>query len=331
VRPPDAAALGVVAALWAWGLWGRRLSSGSLAAIAVVALGVASLSLPYNAILTGDPLLPPHRLWSDVSFGPGIDRFGFGPDVGIPLWRDHDPLPGHGPFDVALNINKNLFLLSTELYGWAAGSLWLLLLGLVARRSWQRPDGVMLAVILAVGLLHVAYWYPGGPDYGPRFWYLMIVPLAVFTVQGTIVLAGWLEASTGGRVDGRRVAAGLVLASVVAASAGLPWRATEKYHRYREIGSELRHVSSGTRWRNALVFVDATDRADYQAAFNFLSPLLDDENPVFAMNAGQEHRAAVLRRFADRPVWIVSRATDGSARLVVRGGPYPPGDDPFPR
>ena len=151
VRPPDAAALGLVAALWAWGLWGRRLSLGGLAIVATVAIAVAAISLPYNAALNGDPLLQPHRLWSDGNFGPNADVFGFGRDIGIPLWRDHDPLPGHGPIDVALNANKNVFLLSSELFGWAAGSLWLLIAGVaLAKRQWRRPHGLMFAIVAAV-------------------------------------------------------------------------------------------------------------------------------------------------------------------------------------
>jgi hypothetical protein len=330
VRPPDAAALGVVAALWALGLRGPRLSSGSLAAIALVAAGVAALSLPYNAALTGNATLPPHRVWSDVSFGPNVDVFGFGPEIGIPLWRDHDPLPGHGLADVAIHGNRNLYLLSSELFGWAPGSLWLLLAGLLVRRSWPRADLLMVGIVAAVGLLHMAYWYPGGPDFGPRFWYLMIVPFAVFTVHGAMALGTQLAAATGGRHGGRRVGAAMVIASLTALLAGLPWRATAKYHRYRDIGADVRTLASGGQWRNALVFVDATDRADYQSAFNFLSPTLDGEDPVFALDAGPLHRRDVLRRFPERPVWVIGRPPDRSNRLVILGGPFPPGEDPLP-
>ena len=328
VRPPDAAALGLVAALWAWGLWGRRLSLGSLATVAVVAIAVAAISLPYNAALTGDPLLPPHRLWSDTNFGPNADVFGFGRDIGIPLWRDHDPLPGHGPVDVALNANKNVFLLSSELFGWAAGSLWLLVPGIVLLRHRRRPDGLMIAIVGAVALIHAAYWYPGGPDFGPRYWYLMIVPLAVFTAHGARTLGDHLAERTGSRFGGRHVAAVMTVASLTALLAGVPWRAAVKYHRYREVGADLRGLANGAEWRNALVFVEATDRTDYQSAFNFNTPTLDGPHPVFALDAGAEHRRAVLRRYPDRPVWIVGRPADGSSRLVVLGGPYPPGQDP---
>jgi hypothetical protein len=328
VRPPDAAALGIVAALWAWGLWGERLSPGALATVAVVAVAVAAISLPYNAALTGDPLMPPHRAWSDVLFGPNADRFGFGPEVGIPLWRDHDPLPGHGPLDVLINTNRNLYLLSSELFGWAAGSLWLLLIGIVLRREWRRADRVMLAVVVAVVGLHVAYWYPGGPDIGPRFWYLAIVPLAVFTVHGATAIGAQLARLRGGRYGMSHVAMPLVIASVTAVAAGLPWRGASKYHRYREIGGEVRALARSAQLQNALVFVHATDRTDFQAAFNFDSPTLDGAGPVFALDSGPVHRAAVLKHFPDRPVWIIGRPSNGTPRLQILGGPYAAGQDP---
>ncbi len=326
IRPPDAAALGVVAALWAWGLWGRRLSMASLATVAAVAIGVAALSLPYNAALTGDPLMPPHRFWSIANFGPGVDVFGFGPKVGIPLWRDHDPLPGHGPIDVALNTNRNLFLLSSELFGWGTGSLWLLLVGIALKRKWRGADGLMLGIVAAVGLLHVAYWYPGGPDFGPRFWYLMIVPLAVFTAQGAAEVGSNLSRATGARFGGRTVGVVIVVASLTAVLAGLPWRSAKKYHRYREIGADVRSLASGRHWDNALVFVHS-NRHDFQAAFNFESPTLEGAGPIFAFDAGPEHRSAVLRHYPHRPVWIIGRAHDG-ARMVILGGPFSPGEDP---
>lgn len=328
VRPPDAAALGVVAALWAWGLWGERLSLGSLATIAVVAVAVAAVSLPYNAALTGDPLMAPHRAWSDAMFGPNADVFGFGPGIGIPLWRDHDPLPGHGILDVVINTNRNLYLLSSELFGWAAGSLWLLLLGITLKRKWRHADRVLMCVVVAVIGLHFAYWYPGGPDIGPRYWYPAIVPLAVFTVHGATAFGAQVARLTGGKYGMAHVAMPLVIASVTAVGAGLPWRGVSKYHRYREIGGEVRAMARSAPLKHALVFVHATDRTDYQAAFNFNSPTLDGPGPVFALDAGPVHRAAVLKRYPDRPVWIIGRPPDGTPRLQILGGPYAAGQDP---
>jgi hypothetical protein len=327
VRPLDAALLGVVVALWALGLWGRRLTSGSLVTIALVAASVAALSLPYNATLTGDILRPPHSQWSETLWGPGVDALGFGPDVGIPLWREHDPLPGHGLPDVILNTNKNVYLLSTELFGWATGSLWLLLLPVVLGRR-RAGDGVMLAVVTAVVLANTLYWHPGGPDLGPRYWYLAIVPLAVLSVRGAAELGRLLQVRTQATWSGRHVVAGVLVASLAGLLLGVPWRAATKYHRYRDIGAEVASMARRYDWEHALIFLRQSERSDYQAAFNSNTPELGRGGPVYARDAGPEHRALVVKAFPDRPIWLIGRRPDGSDGLVVLEGPLEAGRNP---
>ena len=36
------------------------------------------------------------------------------------------------------------------------------------------------------------YWYSGGPDFGARYWYLILVPLVVLSVRGLQALQGSL-------------------------------------------------------------------------------------------------------------------------------------------
>ena len=332
-RPFDAALLGTAAALWGWGVGGKRLSLGSLAAIAIVSLGIAGTLYFYNTALTGIADVPPFKQWNDGLFGPGVDRFGFGPNVGVPLWRNMDPLPGHGLADVVLNANKNFFLMSFELFGWATGSLILALLACVLG-PWRRADTIMFGVPLIVIIGTAFYWAPGGPDLGARYWYLMIVPVVVLTVRGAQMLAHRLKNSGTPNRAGARIAAGMFLASATAFLCVMPWRSVTKYHRYREIGNDVRVLARQHNWDHVLVFVRSTERADYQAAFNFNDPRFGSEGPVYALDAGPEHRAAVVQRFADRPIWIIGRRSDGREGLVVTAGPLPAGvnppGDPYP-
>lgn len=326
-RPFDAALLGCAAALWGWGVGGKRLSIGSLATIAIISLGVASLMFPYNRLLTGSATVPPFQLWADNLFGPGVDVFGFGPNVGIPLWRNIDPLAGHGLADVVLNANKNFTTMNFELFGWAAGSLSLALLACTLG-PWRRGDAIMLGIPLIVILGHSFYWAPGGPDLGARYWYLLIVPLTLLTVRG----AQMLRSRTGDRGKqaraGTRTGAAILIASASALLCVMPWRSMTKYHRYRDIGGEVRALARENNWDNALVFVRSPFRSDYQSAFNFMSPRLGT-GPVFALDAGPAHREAVVRRFPDRPIWIIGPATeDHAGHLTVKVGPLPSGTAP---
>ncbi len=318
IRPFDAALLGAAAALWAWGLFGKRLSLPALLTICVTSLAVASLSLVYNQVLTGDPLTTPHHQWAEVLFGPGSDVFGFGRTVGIPLWRNADPLEGHGLADVVLNANKNFFLLHTDLLGWLGGSL--VLAGLGAATA-NRADRFMLLVPAIVIGCHSFYWAPGGPDLGARYWYLILVPLLVLTVRGIAFLLQHISEA--------RVSAFLCLSVATALVGFIPWRAVTKYHRYRDIGGEVRAVLPPTAGqRPALVFVRAVQRSDYQSAFNFNTPTLDGPAPVFVLDRGEPSRSEVARRYADREVWLIGRPHPEQTTLVVLQGPLPPGVTP---
>lgn len=326
-RPFDAALLGTAAALWGWGLGGKRLSLGSLAVIAIVSLGIASTLFTYNAELTGSAGLPPFKQWSLGLFGPGVEVFGFGPKVGPPLWRNMDPLPGHGLADVVLNANKNFFLMSFELFGWATGSLILAVLACLLG-PWRRADAIMFGVPLIVIVGHSFYWAPGGPDLGARYWYLIIVPLVVLTVRGAQMLALRLKDAGPPNRAGARIAAAVFLASTAGFVCVMPWRSVTKYHRYRDIGNDVRGLARENNWDRVLVFLRSAERADYQAVFNFNDPPIGSEGPVFALDAGPEHRAAVVRHFADRPIWIIGRRSDGREGLVVIAGPLPAGINP---
>jgi 4-amino-4-deoxy-L-arabinose transferase-like glycosyltransferase len=328
-RPFDAMLIGPVAALWGWGVAGKRLSLASLAVIAVVAAGSAGLLFLYNGAVTGDPATPPHELWAEALWGPGIDVMGFGKDVGIPLWRNVDPLPGHGLADVILNTNKNLTLLNFELFAWACGSLVLAVLAalMASRRNWTQGDTVMAGIVVAVIGGHAAYWTPGGPDFGPRYWYLTIVPLVVLSVRGAQMLAA---SPQGARLPdlGPRLAAVILVATATAFICVTPWRSVTKYHRYRDVGGDIRALTTDTRFAHALVFVRSDTRADYQSAMNFNSPWFDGPGPVFAFDAGPEHREAVVRRYPDRPIWIVGKAPGEVHRRVILAGPLPAGRNP---
>ena len=328
-RPFDAAIGGPVVGLWALGLGGRRLSIASIAAIGISAALVASLYFPYNAALTGSPLLAPHRLWSDALFGPGADVLGFGPRVGIfPLMTNLDPLPGHGLPDVVLNTNKNLQLVGFELFGWAAGSLVLATLAFLSPR-WRWSDFPMLALGVGVIAAHAAYWASGGPDFGPRYWHLAIVPLCVFTVRGAEIAAERLGSPQGtSEVIAARVVAAILAASLGALVLVLPWRCVGKYDSYRGISREIAQLAAERGIEGGIVFVRSARKADYQAAFSFEPAEPSAPENVFARDAGEAQRAATLLAYPNRPVWLIGRRSAEDRALGVLAGPLPPGTNP---
>lgn len=323
------AAFGLAAALE------RRLSRAwTPAAIAgVVATCAALLILPYNEAVTGRADYPPHMAWSDSHWGPGVDRLGFGRDIGIRQWPNLDPLPGHGAADVVLNINKNAFMTNADLFGWSFGSLALLALG-IGVRGWRRVDFMPAALVVTFIAGYSTYWFSGGPDLGPRYWYPLLVPFALLTVRAIQNATARIITKTHA-VDGQSTAARfcavIAAASISAALVVLPWRATTKYYRYRGISGEVRALAARHQFERALVFVrSGPDRRDYASAFVLNPRTLEDEGSIYALDAGPEHRAAVVKRFRDRPVWVIGRQPgDHSPRpFVVIAGPLRPGTVP---
>ncbi len=327
-RPFDAALFGPIAGLWAIGVTRQRLSLGSLVCIASCAALVSSTMLAYDAALTGSAWVAPHRLWAETLFGRGVDVFGFGPNVGIPLWRNVDPLPGHGIADAVLNLNKNLHLIQFELFGWACGSLVFAATFLVSGR-YEKADFVAVAVVGAIVVGHAFYWAQGGPDFGARYWYLLSFPLVLLSVRGmALACARW---STRGVLESAvvpRVAAVVVLASLSAVLTMIPWRAVGKYHGYRGIRSTVRDLAAAEGIADALVFVRSSRKSDYQMAFSENPVPLDGRGNVYARDLGPAKRAAVIQAFPNRPIWVIGPANLEQPTLAILDGPLPPSSSP---
>lgn len=324
-RPIEAMLVGSVALLWMVGLSGSRVRVRSMLVYAVSAAGVAAIVFAYNAALTGSPSYAPHMMWTDRTWGPGVDRLGFGPHIGIPAWTNIDPLPGHGVADVVLNANKNLFMANVDLFGWVCGSLLLAVLALPLLKP-RRADWLMILLVAVVVVGHGAYWFSGGPDLGPRYWYQALIPLVVLTVRG----AGAVGLRVGRDHPLRMYRTGVFVAAacLCAVFTVLPWRSATKYYRYRDVSGAIRLLARQHRFEHALVFVHAQDRAIYQSAFNLNPRTLGDSATIYAFDAGRAHRQAVVAHFSDRPVWVIGPVRDGDTQVGILAGPFLPGTVP---
>lgn len=321
-RPLDAALVGPVIGLWAAGIGGRRLPLFALATVGIVAAIVAGQYFVYNTALTGHPLQAPHTLWSDTLFGPGTDVLGFGPHIGVPIWPSMDPLPGHGLPDVVINANKNMASLGTDLFGWAGGSLVLLVLAW-AWKAMGRRDLVFAALPVAIIVGHCFYFFPGGPDIGPRYWYLALPSFALLTVRGAQYVAGRVDAPRQ-RLALMRVVGWMAIGSLGALLLVVPLRATTKYYRYRGIGRDVPGLAATHGITNALVFVRPWEPQDYQAAFIFNTPRVTETGNVYVRDVGDAETSAIVRHFPTRPVWLLGRRSH-DAPLEVLAGPLAPG------
>jgi hypothetical protein len=290
-----------------------RFRVAAVAAFGAGSLLVGGLILPYNAHLTGDATTSPLMTFWERDYPTGSNALGFGPDRGWE-WGGLDPFPGHGPRDVVVNTALNVSSLNFELFGWSTGSLLLVFLFLLWRRA-DRRDGIMIALILAVVVSYSAYWFSGGPDFGARYWFLVILPCAVLTVRGAQALAERL-----GPHGFPAVVTGLLVLSLSAFVNVFPWRAIDKYHHYRGMRPDIRELDRRVDFGPSLVLIRGNRHPDYASAFPYNPLDLHASRPVFAWDRSPEVRARLLAAYPKRPVWTVEgpTVTGGGFRVVER-------------
>ncbi|HEV8613356.1 MAG TPA: glycosyltransferase family 39 protein, partial [Gemmatimonadales bacterium] len=155
IRPLDGLTAALLLGLWSLGARGKRFRLAPSATLTFATVLTACLVFPYNRALTGSARIFPLMQYTDAAYGPGTNALGFGPNRGLG-WPGVDPFPGHGPIDVAVNANLNLFQTNVELLGWATGSLLLLMFWLTSGRL-RRPDWQLLGVIGLVAGIHSLY------------------------------------------------------------------------------------------------------------------------------------------------------------------------------
>ncbi len=320
VRALEAVVLAVVGGIWWMTAGWRKLRLAAVLTTCIVGLAMTAAYLAYNKALTGDPFQVPINKLTDLTYYKGANRLGFGRDVGNFGWTGLDALPGHGPIDVVMNTNQDFYLVNFEMFGWACGSLLFVLL-LLVWFGW-RGNELMWALVFVIWAAMSLYWFSGGPDFGARYWYQMIVPLAALTVRGAKALVEKLRGSGG---DDHRIWAFVALATLVGFTNLVPWRSFDKYHNYRGMRPDIRQLERKYHFGRSLVFVRGPAWPDYASAFAFNPPTFDRDapGPIFARDLGPEPNQRLRAYFSDRPVWIIAGQTETRAGLQVVSGPLP--------
>ncbi len=307
IRPLEGLIVAGMLGLWGLGLGGRRLRLPAFAGLVLAAAAVGALGLAYNAALTGSPTKFPIMDYVDEVYGPGKNSLGFGPDKGL-AWGGLDPFPGHGLRDLLANTNFNVFLLDFDLFGWSTGSLGLLLVTLVLTRlrSLCVLERWMLATITAVVGLHALYWFSGGPDFGARYWYLLLVPCLVLTVSGLRRLGDALFPGEAGARSRARLLAAVAVLCGWSLCTYFPWRALDRYRHYRGMRPEVRALAREHDFGRSLVLVRGERHPDYASAAAYNPVDLEADAPVYAWDRDAATRRALLEHYGDRDVWVLA-------------------------
>jgi len=246
----------------------------------------------------------------DRYYRKGVNDLGFGPDRGLP-WG-FDPFPGHGLRDVIANALLNTAAINVELFGWCIGGVAAVVLGAVLQRRAERT-WLWLSAIAAIAGVHSFYWFSGGPDFGARYWFLLIVPCVALAATGLNAL------DTRGTPP--RAALAALLLSAAAMATFVPWRAADKYFHYRGMRSDIRAMARDARFDGALVLIRGRRFPDYASAAVYNPVDLRGPGTVFAWDRDPETGRSLLAAYPDRPVWVVAGPSVTGGGYTVVAGP----------
>ena len=315
IRPLEGLAVAVLLGLWCFGIKGWNARFRLVPVLVLSSIAVGGLMLPYNQMLTGKPTYFPIMAFTDKYYGEGSNSLGFGPEKGLG-WGAFDPFPGHGLLDVVINNNLNLFSVNIELFGWSTGSLFLVVVLLLSAKM-RRPDYWMLSVLLMIIGLHCMYWFSGGPDFGARYWYLTLLPWIVLSARGLLVLG---PSAMGLVKNQTRLLSFILTLSILATINYIPWRAIDKYHNYRDMRSDIRHLATENNFKNSLILIRGERDPGYMSVAVYNDPVIQPQRPIYAWDKNPEIRARLLETFPNRDIWLVDAPSlTGAGYRIVKG------------
>lgn len=317
IRPLDGLMVAALLGLWLLGVKGWRTRIRLVGAFVLGAALVGAVVLPYNAALAGKPTVFPLNAYLDEEFGPGKNDLGFGENRGYG-WA-LQPFPGHSPLGAVVNTILNLNAVNTELFGWSSGSLLFVALFLACAQI-KRNDWLMLAAILATIGFFAFYWYSGGPDFGARYWYIILIPCIVLTVRGAQALQTKLASHAAPNVSGY-----LAIAFVALALFGLvnyvPWRALDKYHHYLAMRPDIQALAQENQFGTSLVLIRGEAFPDYAATIIYNPLEWNAAQPIYAWARNEAVTRALLSAYPDRAVWIVDGPSRTQSGYRIVAGP----------
>lgn len=267
----------------------------------------------YNIYFTGDPFLTTlsdylHREWAG-----GSNAYGFGQNIGPPQgWdfmelREHE----HSPFEGFINTLTNISALHTDFLGWGVGSLALVW----ACFLWRPIDltgRLMLIIVAVVVIAHAFYWFVASFYIGPRYWFMLFLPLVILSAKGFENVSARLK-TAGFETAPGRLNAMLLILCLFSVAVFLSYRGLTRYHDHRGYSDHYRLIDLPETAGATQPLVLIKPERQLASAWFMNDPWFPPDKPVFAADLGPQSNAAVIEAFPGRPVLYYNEA-DGTFR-----------------
>lgn len=319
-RPLEGVYMGVLTGLWTLGFLTDRRQWRTVVMYGLGCIAVGILLFAYNTALTGSPMTLPMTVYLDAFWGPGANAIGFGPDRGPPDWGNVDVFPGHTPAEALINFQQSLYELNFDLFGWAGASLFFALVFLIWGR-WSRLAAAMAVITGVTVLLYALYWYVGGFYAGPRYWFMALIPMLLFSALGIREFVARMHALYPHGQAAERITALLLMLGVTSIAVFESWLAFNKYPDINNYHADYLDLSRRAELRNALVFVHIEKPERYGSAF-WLNDFSDDaDTPLFAVDLGTEVNRKVAAAYPDRRIFLVEGRSERYPHATVVAGP----------
>ena len=266
-----------------WNNLGQLLQRG-----AWISMGFApflALTLGYNALMTGNPLLFP------FTFHEALDKLGFG------LRRAH---PTNTPlaFGWAEGI-QGLWGNSVGLFYWTFGGPILILAMLVrlVTPHFQWQEGLLLLILVTFPLGYLFFWGPyhvaeiwNGLDYlGPFYYIPLLIPIILLGMRGVSYV-----------FSKKQTAAVVLVSAMFAVDLLLVFDHISKNYRYTQENRAIYEPFLNQEISNALVFVPPLYGPFLLHPFGYLSNSPSLDGPLlFALDHGSEN-LDLMERYPDR-------------------------------
>jgi hypothetical protein len=320
-RPLDGLLIGTLTGFWLLSFLEDRHHWKTVVFYSIGAISIGAIIFPYNIYLTGDPLTTPLNAYYDVFWGPGSNALGFGADAGaVPDWGTIDVFKGHSPVEALINAHQNLYETNLSLFGWGGASLAFVFI-FVIWGKWTRLSAAMAIIVVGTVGLYSLYWFYGGFYAGPRYWFLILVPLLILTCQGIGTCVRISSRILPDAMVAQRMGAGVAFLCLCGVFVFESWLGFNRYPEVMDHHDDYQKLAGQEQFQNSLVFIHLGDDEDYGSAFwlNDFGP--NSASPLFARDLGASANRKTAAAFPDRKIFFVNGRSKESPNVTLTRGP----------